>query len=131
MFVKKRPFGSEGHLRLPGDVAPSAEPKDRAPFERAGRTRLLEVPDDRLAIFDLRTGDRVVLLEGRVPEFGDLAWVVEEDGAALWKVFPERRTLSLSDGHVRRTVATDTVRVAGVVLGILRRLPAGSGAPRA
>ena len=123
LFVpKKRPFLSEGHLRLPTDLAPADPDRHKAPFDRGGRTRIHPVPDDRLAALDVRAGDRVILGEDRTPEYGDLALVEADGRAALWKVFPEGATLALGDGRERVVVAAAAVHVRGVVLGVLRAL---------
>jgi SOS-response transcriptional repressor LexA len=93
-------------------------------FAPDGRTTTATIPDDALEALDIRAGDQVVVVGGRTPEHGDLA-LIEEDGAeAVWKVYPEGTDLLLSTGTTRRSVPADSVRVLGVVVGLLRRLPA-------
>ncbi len=95
-------------------------------FAPDGRTTTATIPDDALEALDVRAGDEVVVVHGRSPEHGDLA-LIEEDGAeAIWKVYPEGSELRLSTGSVHRRVPLDSVRVLGVVVGLLRRLPADS-----
>jgi hypothetical protein len=93
------------------------------PFDRDGSTAEITLPDDALEALDLRRDDRVIVAYGRTAEHGDLA-LIEEDGAeALWKVYPELDELILSTGVDRRTVPASSVRVLGVALAVLRRLP--------
>jgi len=99
-------------------------PANPSPFDPEGRTRTATVTDDALAALDVRAGDRVVVIHGRTPEYGDLA-LVEEDGAeAFWKVYPEGDHLDLSTGEARRRVPATSVRVLGVAVAVLRALRA-------
>jgi len=96
----------------------------KSPFVLDGLTSITVVPDNALEALDVRAGDHVVVVHGRSVEHGDLA-LLEEDGAeAIWKVYPEGTDLILSTGRDRRTVTASAVRVLGVVVGVLRRLPA-------
>ena len=115
----KRPYSSEGHLALPARVEPEGG-------EESGPTRLA-VTDDALAPFGIRRGDRVLLASRTVAEHGDVVAVADDRGVVrLWKAYPERTSLGLVRGEVRRVVSADT-RMNGVVVAVLRPLPRGTG----
>jgi len=154
LFVtKKRPFASEGHLHLPREVGPKRAPQGAPPpsaeatrpgaatggarlrvlgsepFAEDGGAITAGVLDEGLAHYGLHAGDRVVLMRGRAPEFGDLAALsvalpVEGDDAALvlWKAYPEAEVLRLTSDRATRALPPDT-KVAGVVVAVTRALP--------
>lgn len=106
------------------EASTNPSPFDAIPFDPGGHTRTATVADDALAALDVRAGDRVVVIHGRTPEYGDLA-LVEEDGAeAFWKVYPEGDDLHLSTGEARRKVPATSVQVLGVGVAVLRTLRA-------
>ena len=79
-------------------------------------------PGNALEALDVRDGDRVVVVKGRVPEFGDLAALCVAGGArTLWKVFPEGERMHLSNGRGRWTVPAKNVEAIGVVVAVLRK----------
>ncbi len=112
-MVKKRPYASEGHLRLP------AQPGGSRPA--AGDTRTVEVLGDELAAFHIRAGDRVVLVRRTAVEHGDVvALRDDEERIELWKAYPENETISLRNGNGLRGVDLDTV-FEGVVVAVVRQ----------
>ena len=87
----------------------------------------VRVAGNALEALDVRDGDRVVVVKGRVPEFGDLAALCVAGGArTLWKVYPEGDDstggrLHLSNGRGRWTVPAKNVEAIGVVVAVLRK----------
>ena len=151
-MTKKRPFASEGHLHLPREVGPKSVPErpplpappsaarpsggarlqvlGAEPFAEDGGAITAGVLDEGLADYGLHAGDRVVLIRGRAPEFGDLAALavelpVEGDDAALvlWKAYPDADVLRLTSDHATRALPPEP-DVAGVVVAVMRALPA-------
>ena len=96
-------------------------------FAPEGDTITVRVAGSALEALDIRDGDRVVVVKGRTPEFGDLAALRVDGGArTLWKVYPEGDRLHLSNGRAARgegrwTVPAQNVEVVGVVVAVLRR----------
>lgn len=110
----KRPYSSEGRLALP------ARP-DRGRRRDPGPAQL-EVPDDGLAAFGIRRGDRVLLALRQQVEHGDVVAAPDEDGVArLWKAYPARDGLHLARGAARRALPPDAA-VEGVVVAVFRPL---------
>jgi SOS-response transcriptional repressor LexA len=105
---------------------------DEAPgaFTPEGETITVRVVGSALEALDVHDGDRVVVVKGRAPEFGDLAALRIAGGALmLWKVYPEGddasgRRLHLSNGRGRWTVPAQNVETVGVIVAVLRRLGA-------
>ena len=108
---------------------------DEAPgvFTPEGQTVTVRVVGSALEALDIHDGDRVVVVKGREPEFGDLAALRIAGGAlTLWKIYPEGDRLHLSNGRVagrrvsgrqcRWTVPAKDVETVGVVVAVLRRL---------
>lgn len=103
---------------------------DEAPgaFTQEGDTVTVRVVGSALEALDIHDGDRVVVVKGREPEFGDLAALHVAGGAlTLWKIYPEGADaedgrLHLSNGRGRWTVPAKNVEAFGVVVALLRRL---------
>lgn len=123
LFVsKKRPYAAEGHLHLPRDLRPSPAPAPdgRGPFDPAGETWTMVVPEDAPSV-GVRAGDHVVLVRGQPPEFGDVVAARDEDGALrLWRARPEAGALRLV-GEDRTLTLPPSAAVGGVVVAVLRR----------
>ncbi len=91
-------------------------------FRPDGETVTVRVVGNALEALDVRDGDHVVVLKGRVPEFGDLVALSVDGGArTLWKVYPEGAHMHLSNGRARWTVPTANVEPMGVVVAVIRR----------
>jgi hypothetical protein len=111
-MAKKRPYASEGHLRLPAEPA--------AARSEAGGARTVEVLGDELAAFHIRAGDRVVLVR-RPVDHGDVVALRDDaDCLRLWKAYPESESISLRNATGRQGVAPDTA-FEGVVVAVVRR----------
>ena len=148
---RKRPYSSEGHLRLgsfarsrggtprPDAHARSPAVPDSVPENIAvllperGQSAWGRVLGDALADWEVCDGDRAVIAARRHAEYGDLVVVpvgvlpqdercaLDEDTLTVWKAYPERDRLVLSSGTRKVTVDADA-RIAGVVVAVLRRL---------
>lgn len=127
------------------EVRPEASSR---PFASTGRVYLAAVRGDRLAAFDIRDGDQLVLVRRKRAEHGDFAVLPlsavrfpygmqnrygrgsrADDPLTLWKVYPESNRLRLSSGprapdatsNHGETSAPVDAPILGVLVGILRR----------
>ena len=105
------------------------------PFAEDGGAITAGVLDEGLADCGLHAGDRVVLIRGRAPEFGDFVALpvvlpVEGEDAALvlWKAYPDAAVLRLTSDCATRALPQET-EVAGVVVAVMRALPATRRTP--
>jgi len=94
------------------------------PFAKDADSWTAQVLDDALVAYDVRAGDRVVLVRARVAEFGDLVAVADAGEASalrLWRAYPDAHLLRLSTG-VHTEARPAATPVAGVLVAVTRRL---------